>query len=67
MNELVAKNRVWHKVGTQLVLYFLDYKTHQTIRHTQVLEEENRKKPAPPLQPLPPHPAKRARYSTFGL
>ena len=27
--------------------HFSDYKTHRTIRHTQVLEEENRKKKNP--------------------
>ena len=27
-----------------IIQYFSDYKTHWTIRHTQVVEEENRKK-----------------------
>ena len=37
--------------------HFSDYKTHRTIRHTQVLEEENRKKKKPSLhhRPFPPN------------
>ena len=40
--------------------HFLDYKTHWTIRCTQVLEEENRKKTPIPL--LPPPPASQVSY-----
>ena len=57
MQKIKDKERILKEAREKQLPYFLDYKTHQTIRHTQVLEEENRGKnplhrPSPFIPPL---------------
>ena len=56
LNSLVVCHLIY--VIFRQLLYLLDYKMHPTIRRTQVLEQENRKKTPLHCCPLPSEPGK---------